>query len=89
MQYEELGTDSSVIAFVGSGCGTHGLGHLGWQSSTGHQDSDSNFCLSGLGPLNTDTTWTNQVPECIEWNGIETYAYMDPVSCNYAHLFVK
>ena len=46
LQYEELGTDSSVISFVGSGCGTHGLGHLGWQSQ---QDTKILIAFAYLG----------------------------------------
>lgn len=77
--YQQDATDSSVVAFIGQGCGTAGLGHLGWKSSYGHEDRDFIFCLKDPIPQST----------CGKWYSTTVDGWFNPNPCDYALLFIR
>ena len=72
-------TDSSVVTFVGQGCGTAGLGHVGWRSPSGHEDRDYMFCLAApIGQGCGDS-----------WYDVPFSGWFNPNACDHALLFVR
>jgi hypothetical protein len=80
--YYTDGTDSSVVALAGTGCGSAGFGHLGYLSSAGHEDRDFKFCLGS-------TLSLSSAYSCGTWEGVNMIAWFDETYCDYAMLYVR
>ncbi|MCB9760223.1 MAG: hypothetical protein H6739_10345 [Alphaproteobacteria bacterium] len=80
--YQVNSTDSSVIGLAQQGCGTAGLGHVGWYNGTTHYDRDHYYCLNSTLSLNTSTT-------CGAWYSNTSVHWFDETACSYALLFVR
>ena len=76
-------TDSSVIAMAHEACGTAGFGHVGYLSSSGHEDRDFKFCLVSPPIVNTAAS------SCTTWFGQTAVHWFYDSPCNYATLYVR